>query len=128
MLDVENIIYIFIHMDTPEFTPEIKSLNKYLKKLYPFIVNVDSINYTKSRRVMNSSQFNTRAMVNVYVSPRHFCELMDNRVSRKLEINMIKETIQFFQAVVNPDVNSNNLQYIFFPDVEEVTIFDGLDI
>jgi hypothetical protein len=128
MLDVENIIYIFIHMDTPEFTPEIKSLNKYLKKLYPFIVNVDSINYTKSRRVMNSSQFNTRAMVNVYVSPRHFCELMDNRVSRKLEINMIKETIQFFQAVVNPDVHSNNLQYIFFPDVEEVTIFDGLDI
>jgi hypothetical protein len=128
MLDVENIIYIFIHMDTPEFTPEIKSLNKYLKKLYPFIVNVDSINYTKTRRVMNSSQFNTRAMVNVYVSPRHFCELMDNRVSRKLEINMIKETIQFFQAVVNPDVHSNNLQYIFFPDVEEVTIFDGLDI
>jgi hypothetical protein len=128
MLDVENIIYIFVHMDTPEFTPEIKSLNKYLKKLYPFIVNVDSINYTKSRRVMNSSQFNTRAMVNVYVSPRHFCELMDNRVSRKLEINMIKETIQFFQAVVNPDVHSNNLQYIFFPDVEEVTIFDGLDI
>jgi hypothetical protein len=128
MLDVENIIYIFIHMDTPEFTPEIKSLNKYLKKLYPFIVNVDSINYTKSRRVMNSSQFNTRAMVNVYVSPRHFCELMDNRVSRKLEINMIKETIQFFQAVVNPDVHTNNLQYIFFPDVEEVTIFDGLDI
>jgi len=128
MLDVENIIYIFIHMDTPEFTPEIKSLNKYLKKLYPFIVNVDSINYTKSRRVMNSSQFNTRAMVNVYVSPRHFCELMDNRVSRKLEINMIKETIQFFQAVVNPNVHSNNLQYIFFPDVEEVTIFDGLDI
>jgi hypothetical protein len=128
MLDVENIIYIFVHMDTPEFTPEIKSLNKYLKKLYPFIVNVDSINYTKSRRVMNSSQFNTRAMVNVYVSPRHFCELMDNRVSRKLEIKMIKETIQFFQAVVNPDVHSNNLQYIFFPDVEEVTIFDGLDI
>jgi hypothetical protein len=128
MLDVENIIYIFIHMDTPEFTPEIKSLNKYLKKLYPFIVNVDSINYTKTRRVMNSSQFNTRALVNVYVSPRHFCELMDNRVSRKLEINMIKETIQFFQAVVNPDVHSNNLQYIFFPDVEEVTIFDGLDI
>jgi hypothetical protein len=128
MLDVENIIYIFIHMDTPEFTPEIKSLNKYLKKLYPFIVNVDSINYTKSRRVMNSSQFNTRAMVNVYVSPRHYCELMDDRVSRKLENHMVKETIQFFQAVVNPDVHSNNLQYIFFPDVEEVTIFDGLDI
>jgi len=128
MLDVENIIYIFIHMDTPEFTPEIKSLNKYLKKLYPFIVNVDSINYTKSRRVMNSSQFNTRAMVNVYVSPRHYCELMDDRVSRKLENHMVKETTQFFQAVVNPDVHSNNLQYIFFPDVEEVTIFDGLDI
>jgi hypothetical protein len=128
MLDVENIIYIFIHMDTPEFTPEIKSLNKYLKKLYPFIVNVDSINYTKSRRVMNSSQFNTRAMVNVYVSPRHYCELMDDRVSRKLENHMVKETTQFFQAVVNPDVHTNNLQYIFFPDVEEVTIFDGLDI
>jgi hypothetical protein len=127
-LDVENIIYIFNHMDTPELTPELKALNKYLKKMYPFIVNVDSINYMKSRRVMNSSQFNTRAMVNVYVSPRHFCELMDNRVSRKLEINMIKETIQFFQAVVNPDVHSNNLQYIFFPDVEEVTIFDGLDV
>jgi hypothetical protein len=128
MLDVENIIYIFIHMDTPEFTPEIKSLNKYLKKLYPFIVNVDSINYTKTRRVMNSSQFNTRAMVNVYVSPRHYCELMDDRVSRKLENHMVKETTQFFQAVVNPDVHTNNLQYIFFPDVEEVTIFDGLDI
>jgi hypothetical protein len=128
MLDVENIIYIFIHMDTPELTPELKALNKYLKKMYPFIVNVDSIYYTKSRRVMNSSHFTTKAVVNVYVSPRHFCELMDNRVSRKLEINMIKQTTQFFQAVVNPDVHTNNLQYIFFPDVEEVTIFDGLDI
>jgi hypothetical protein len=128
MLDVENIIYIFIHMDTPEFTPEIKSLNKYLKKLYPFIVNVDSINYTKTRRVMNSSQFNTRAMVNVYVSPRHYCELMDDRVSRKLENHMVKETIQFFQSMINPDINLNTLQFIFFPDVEEVTIFDGLDI
>jgi hypothetical protein len=128
MLDVENIIYIFIHMDTPEFTPEIKSLNKYLKKLYPFIVNVDSINYTKSRRVMNSSQFNTRAMVNVYVSPRHYCELMDDRVSRKLENHMVKETIQFFQSMINPDINLNTLQFIFFPDVEDVTIFDGLDI
>ena len=128
MLDVENIIYIFIHMNTPELTPELKALNKYLKKMYPFIVNVDSIYYTKSRRVMNSSQFTTKAMVNVYVSPRHFCELMDDRVSRKLENHMVKETTQFFQAVINPDVHSNNLQYIFFPDVEEVTIFDGLDI
>jgi hypothetical protein len=53
---------------------------------------------------------------------------MDDRVSRKLENHMVKETTQFFQAVVNPDVHTNNLQYIFFPDVEEVTIFDGLDI
>ena len=115
-------------MNTPELTPELKALNKYLKKMYPFIVNVDTIYYTKSRRVMNSSQFTTKAMVNVYVSPRHFCELMDDRVSRKLENHMVKETIQLFQASVNPNVNSNNLQYIFFPDVEEVTIFDGLDI
>jgi hypothetical protein len=128
MLDVENIIYIFIHMDTLELTPGIKVLNKYLKKMYPFIVNVESINYTKSRRVMSDSKSNIKAMVNVYVSPRHFCELMDDRVSRKLENHMVKESIQLFQAAVNPNVNSNNLQYIFFPDVEEVTIFDGLDI
>ena len=128
MLDVENIIYIFIHMDTLELTPGIKVLNKYLKKMYPFIVNVDSINYTKSRRVMSDSKSNIKAMVNVYVSPRHFCELMDDRVSRKLENHMVKETTQFFQAVINPDVHSNNLQYVFFPDVEEVTIFNGLDI
>jgi len=115
-------------MDTPELTPGIKVLNKYLKKMYPFIVNVDSINYTKSRRVMSDSKSNIKAMVNVYVSPRHFCELMDDRVSRKLENHMVKESIQLFQAAVNPNVNSNNLQYIFFPDVEEVTIFDGLDI
>jgi hypothetical protein len=115
-------------MDTLELTPGIKVLNKYLKRMYPFIVNVESINYTKSRRVMSDSKSNIKAMVNVYVSPRHFCELMDDRVSRKLENHMVKETIQLFQASVNPNVNSNNLQYIFFPDVEDVTIFDGLDI
>ena len=115
-------------MDTLELTPGIKVLNKYLKKMYPFIVNVDSINYTKSRRVMSDSKSNIKAMVNVYVSPRHFCELMDDRVSRKLENHMVKETIQFFQSMINPDINLNTLQFIFFPDVEDVTIFDGLDI
>jgi hypothetical protein len=53
---------------------------------------------------------------------------MDERVSRKLENHMVKETIQFFQSMINPDINSNTLQFIFFPDVEDVTIFDGLDI
>jgi len=130
MLDVENIIYIFIHMETPELTPELKVMNKYLKQLFPFIVNIESISYAKSRQVISNhhAKWTVKTRVSVYVSPRHFCELMDDRVSRKLENHMVKESIQLFQAAVNPNVNSNNLQYIFFPDVEEVTIFDGLDI
>ena len=117
-------------METPELTPELRVMNKYLKQLFPFIVNIESISYAKSRQVISNhhAKWTVKTRVSVYVSPRHFCELMDDRVSRKLENHMVKETIQLFQASVNPNVNSNNLQYIFFPDVEEVTIFDGLDI
>ena len=129
-LDVENIIHIFIHMETPELTPELKVMNKYLKQLFPFIVNIESISYAKSRQVISNhhAKWTVKTRVSVYVSPRHFCELMDDRVSRKLENHMVKETIQFFQSMINPDINLNTLQFIFFPDVEDITIFDGLDI
>lgn len=117
---------------------ELKILNKYLKKMFPFIVEVDSIfNGNKSYDLYNNSRdlYNdTRCRINsknislkihIYVSPLHFCELMDDRVEKKLQSLMLRQSATLIKSIMT-DCNPDNIKFLFFPDVDKVTIFDDI--
>jgi hypothetical protein len=110
---------------------ELKILNKYLKKMFPFIVEVDSIanrnksydryNDTRCRINGNKNSLN----IHIYVSPLHFCELMDDRVEKKLQSLMLKQSTALIKSIIT-DCNPDNIKFLFFPDVDKVTIFDNI--
>jgi hypothetical protein len=105
---------------------EIKALNTYLKRMYPFIVNVDS--FYKNKRISHVSRRKTQeTTLNIYVSPTHFCELMDDRVERKLVSKMLSECSQLLPSILPGTTSEDRFKFIFFPDIDKVTIFNDLE-
>jgi hypothetical protein len=119
-----NVIYfmcIFIHMET-----ETKMLDKYMRNMFPFIINVSDIEpITRNRN--NASRVLIEVHISIYVSPSHFCELMDNRVEIKMNQYMLRETSFMIKSLI-PNVDENKIKFLFFPDIDSVTIFDNLTI
>ena len=109
-----------------EMETEIKMLNKYLKKMFPFIVEVDSILESKRTRSHTCSSVSNESLhINIYVSPLHFCELMDDRVEKKLQSLMLKQSATLIKSIMT-DCNPDKIKFLFFPDVDKVTIFDDI--
>ena len=112
-----------------EMKTELKMLDKYLKKMYPFIINVDSIFESKRKTINDPHTFspvNKESLhINIYVSPLHFCELMDNRVEKKLQSLMLKQCGSLIKSIMT-DCNPDKIKFLFFPDVDKVTIFDDI--
>ena len=108
---------------------ELKILNKYLKKMFPFIVEVDSVLESKRKSIYNPHTFTPVSKgslkINIYVSPLHFCELMDDRVEKKLQSLMLKQSTTLIKSIMT-DCNPDNIKFLFFPDVDKVTIFDDI--
>jgi hypothetical protein len=100
--------------------PELIILNKYLKKMYPFIIEVDNYVYENSR------SGNVLKLI-IYVSPLHFCELMDGRVDFKLRNMMMKESYGLIKSIL-PEFKDNNIIFSFYPNVDKVTIFDDIPV
>ena len=119
-----NVIYfmcIFIHMET-----ETKMLDKYMRKMFPFIINVSDVEpITRNRN--NASRVLIEVHISIYVSPSHFCELMDNRVEIKMNQYMLRETSFMIKSLI-PNVDENKIKFLFFPDIDSVTVFDNLTI
>jgi len=112
---------------------ELKMLDKYLKKMYPFIIEVESI-YFNYDEVSMLNNFSSSGMgrrdkdllkINIYVSPLHFCELMDDRVEKKLQSLMQKQCGSLIKSIMT-DCNPNKIKFLFYPDVDKVTIFDDI--
>ena len=115
-------MFIFIHMET-----ETKMLDKYMKKMFPFIINVSGVELVKTRRQYKDRDSKVKLHISIYVSPSHFCELMDNRVEIKMNQYMLRETSSMIKSLI-PDVDENKIKFLFFPDIDSVTIFDNLTI
>ena len=99
---------------------ELFMLNKYLKKMFPFIIEVENYVYEKSRR-------GDILELTIYVSPLHFCELMDNRIDKKLRDIMMKDSYTLIKSLL-PEFKESNIRFLFFPDVDKVTIFDDIPV
>ena len=121
-LNVIKFVFIFIHMET-----ETKMLDKYMKKMFPFIINVSGVELVKTRRQYKDKDSKVKLHISIYVSPSHFCELMDNRVEIKMNQYMLRETSSMIKSII-PDVDENKIKFLFFPDIDSVTIFDDLTI
>lgn len=109
---------ITTHLDSP---PEIKMLNKFFTRHFPFILEVSD--YT-----LESSYRRSSLILDVYVSPTHFCELMDSRVERQVGDKIRSFSSQFIQTLIpewNREVSSMNIR--FFPQIEEATILSSLE-
>ena len=122
MLDVIYFIIIIINMET-----ETKMLDKYMRKMFPFIINVSEVEPVKIRRHSKDRDFKVELRISIYVSPSHFCELMDNRVDVKMNSYMLKETSSMIKSLI-PDTDVDRIKFLFFPDIDSVTIFDNLTI
>jgi hypothetical protein len=99
---------------------ELIILNKYLKKMFPFIIEVENYVYEKYRG-------NDILELTIYVSPIHFCELMDNRIENKLRDMMIIESSGLIKSVL-PEFKKDNIRFLFYPDIDKVTIFDDIPV
>jgi len=99
---------------------ELIILNKYLKKMFPFVIEVENYVYEKSRS-------GDILELTIYVSPIHFCELMDNRIENKLRDMMMKESYTLIKSLL-PEFKENNIRFLFYPDVDKVTIFDNIPV
>jgi hypothetical protein len=123
---------------------ELLILNKYMKKLFPFILEVDSVYVGEEIYEPWSSTFNSPIIynstsgtsrrdknilkINIYVSPLHFCELMDGRVENKIIIHIVDNCSSLLKSVIT-SWDGNKLQVLFFPSVgEKSTILEGLNI
>lgn len=101
-------------------TPEIKMLNRFFTRHFPFILEVSGYSLETG---YNRSSF----ILDVYVSPQHFCELMDSRVEKQVGDKMRELSSTFIKVVIpewNREITSLNIR--FFPQVEEATILSSL--
>lgn len=102
-------------------TSEIKMLNKFFTKHFPFVLEVSGYSLETGYR---RSSF----VLDVYVSPQHFCELMDGRVEKQVIDKMKDFSSQFIQTLIpewNREITALNIR--FFPQIEEATILSSLE-
>lgn len=122
-------------------TSELLILNKYMKKLFPFILEVDSVYvgeetydpYTFSPSANYSTSGTSRRgknllKINVYVSPLHFCELMDDRVEKQIINHIVDNCSSLLKSVIT-SWDGNKPRILFFPSVgEKSTILEKMKV
>ena len=117
-----------------EITPELKIVNKFFKEKFPFVLEVAdageadaSINRIlscKSCKDEYKSKY-TLLEIGMYVTPTHFCELMDHRIEAKVISKMKLITSQFLRSVFT-DWKGEEIRLLFFPEINEQTILNQL--
>jgi hypothetical protein len=50
---------------------------------------------------------------------------MDDRVEKKLQALMLKQCGSLVKSIIT-DCNPDNIRFLFYPDVDKVTIFDNI--
>jgi hypothetical protein len=118
-------------MDT---SAELKIVNKYFKRQFPFILEVTdagpsykiSPHRLRLRNLERPQEFNLLE-IGMYVSPTHFCELMDHRIEGKVIQRMELLSSTFLKSVFT-DWNGIELRLLFFPEINEQTILNQLEL
>lgn len=103
-----------------ESSPELIIINKFFKKNFPFVIEVSEItllNGISTRRLTTSNLLEIR----IYVSPTHFCELMDHRIESKVSDIIKLKSLSLLKSVFNY-WDGGNIRILFYPEINEQTI------
>lgn len=96
---------------------EIKMLNKVLSKKFPFILDVSGYEIHRGKLIIDA-----------WVSPNHFCELMDDRVENKVNSSINAFTTQAVKTIVSgPSKDFNVVDVRYFPLIEKSTLLEYVD-
>jgi hypothetical protein len=95
---------------------ELNILNKHFKKMFPFVIEVDGFTLERNKTLY----------IDIFISPIHYCELINNEVDRLINRYMIAKSSDLIKSVL-PEWNGDIVQFRFFPEVNELTVFNGLD-
>lgn len=107
-------------------TPELTLINKYVKKIFPIITSISSVEITITNKIANY----TRLEVNIYLSATHYCEIQYNWVTeQKILKYMNDNTRHIFKSIVS-DWDGKQIHFRFFPDINitHPTIFEEFNI
>lgn len=96
---------------------EITLLNKYIKKRFPFIMEISDFYLQKNKLV-----------VYAVVSPSHFCELfIHDNINREVNKILKKEFSPMIKSIIT-EWDENDIQFTYFPDLkEEPSVLDCLN-
>jgi hypothetical protein len=97
-----------------DYSSELFLLNKHLKKLFPFILDVSDVEVFTRRKV-------TVLYLDVYVSPEHYCELLDERILNKITSQIKLKSVKILYNLYPEIVGDYSLVVRFFPNVPEET-------
>jgi hypothetical protein len=92
-------------------------LNKYIKKRFPFIMEVSDFYLQKNKLVIYA-----------VVSPSHFCELfLHDDINREVNTILKKEFTTMIKSIIT-EWDENDIQFTYFPDLkEELSVLDCLN-
>lgn len=112
-----------------EITAELKIVNKFFKEQFPFVLEVTDAGppseMSKMRlNLLVSKEFKILE-INMYVTPTHFCELMDHRIEEKVNRRMKLLTSTFLKSVFT-EWKGEEIRFLFFPEINEQTILNQL--
>ena len=117
-----------------EITPELKIVNKFFKEKFPFVIEVADAGEADAsiNRVLSckscKKEYQSKYLlleIGMYVTPTHFCELMDHRIETKVISKMKLISSQFLRSVFT-DWKGEEIRLLFFPDINEQTILNQL--
>lgn len=103
--------------------PEVELLNKNLKRMYPFILNVCGVEIISKIR-----EYSPSMEIYLEVSPLHICELCNPNTERTIQKLLKTETSSLIKCIFS-EWDGSPIRFIFFPTMpEKITIFDSLNI
>ena len=121
-------------MDT---SAELKIVNKYFKGQFPFVLEVSDagLSYKISANSLSPNELRLHNLnspqefklleISIYISPTHFCELMDHRIEKKVNQKMTLLTSAFLKSVFT-EWKGEEIRFLFFPEINEQTILNQL--
>lgn len=102
--------------------PEIIALNKYLKNMFPIIIEVS--NYSVDPFIGGNS-----LTISIAVSPEHFCELFFNEeIERKVINHMRIESSQLIKAIITDWDYKKDILFTFQPYIFERSVLKTLNL
>lgn len=106
-------------------TPELRLLNKYVIKICPFIISIDSVEIAEINRFSDGK----RLIVNIRLSAIHYCEIHNPVTEKKLIKYLEYKTRHIFRSIIS-NWDGKIITFRFFPNINITypTIIEELNI